>query len=132
MRSKPPRKPGKDRRPFPPKPAFSAKPKPPQRGDRPAAPPRLAKPGRSENLLYGLHAVQAALANPRRKLGRAFLTPRAAQTIGEKLLARGPGAHAAYRPKIPVVVTASGRVAHRPAQASPSAHGPQVSAGIRR
>ena len=38
--------------------------------------------------LYGLHAVQAALANPRRKLGRAVLTPRAAETIGSKLLGR--------------------------------------------
>jgi 23S rRNA (guanosine2251-2'-O)-methyltransferase len=89
MRSKPPRKSGKDRRPFPPKPAFTSKPKPPARGERPAAPPpRLVKPGRSENLIYGLHAVQAALANPRRKVGRAMLTPRAAETIGEKLLAR--------------------------------------------
>ena len=38
--------------------------------------------------LYGMHAVQAALANPRRKLGRAALTPRAIETLGEKLLKR--------------------------------------------
>jgi 23S rRNA (guanosine2251-2'-O)-methyltransferase len=38
--------------------------------------------------LYGLHAVQAALANPRRKLGRAVLTPRATETLGPKLLSR--------------------------------------------
>ena len=38
--------------------------------------------------LYGLHAVKAALANPRRKLGRAVLTPRAAEILGEKLLQR--------------------------------------------
>jgi len=38
--------------------------------------------------LYGLHAVQAALANPRRKLGRAALTPRAIETLGSRLLAR--------------------------------------------
>lgn len=38
--------------------------------------------------LYGLHAVQEALANPRRKLGRAFLTPRAQESLGEKLLKR--------------------------------------------
>jgi 23S rRNA (guanosine2251-2'-O)-methyltransferase len=38
--------------------------------------------------LYGLHAIQAALANPRRKLGRAVLSPRAAETLGSKLLAR--------------------------------------------
>jgi 23S rRNA (guanosine2251-2'-O)-methyltransferase len=47
--------------------------------------------------LYGLHTVQAALANPRRKLGRAVLTPRAAETLGPGLLSRvrieiqGPG-----------------------------------------
>jgi 23S rRNA (guanosine2251-2'-O)-methyltransferase len=38
--------------------------------------------------LYGLHAVQAALANPRRKLGRAALTPKAIETLGSRLLAR--------------------------------------------
>jgi 23S rRNA (guanosine2251-2'-O)-methyltransferase len=38
--------------------------------------------------LYGLHAVQAALANPRRKLGRAVLTPRAIETLGSGLLSR--------------------------------------------
>jgi 23S rRNA (guanosine2251-2'-O)-methyltransferase len=38
--------------------------------------------------LYGLHAVQAALANPRRKLGRAVLTPRAVEFLGTELLAR--------------------------------------------
>jgi 23S rRNA (guanosine2251-2'-O)-methyltransferase len=32
--------------------------------------------------------VEAALANPRRKLGRAVLTPRAAETLGSKLLGR--------------------------------------------
>jgi len=38
--------------------------------------------------LYGTHAVQAALANPRRKVLRAVLTERAAQEIGAKLLGR--------------------------------------------
>lgn len=42
----------------------------------------------SSEWLYGLHAVGAALANPRRKLGRAALTPRAAEALGEKLLKR--------------------------------------------
>ena len=41
-----------------------------------------------EKWLYGLHAVQAALANPDRKLGRAVLTTRAAEVIGKKLLDR--------------------------------------------
>jgi 23S rRNA (guanosine2251-2'-O)-methyltransferase len=38
--------------------------------------------------LYGLHAVRAALANPRRKLKRAVLTERAKEEIGAKLLGR--------------------------------------------
>jgi 23S rRNA (guanosine2251-2'-O)-methyltransferase len=38
--------------------------------------------------LYGTHAVQAALANSRRKVLRAVLTERAAQEIGAKLLGR--------------------------------------------
>lgn len=52
---------------------------------RPEAP---QKPAAGAQWLYGLHAVQAALANPRRKLGRAVLTPRAAETLGSRLLAR--------------------------------------------
>jgi 23S rRNA (guanosine2251-2'-O)-methyltransferase len=43
----------------------------------------------SEGLwLYGLHAVRAALANPRRKVKRAVLTRRAQEEIGAKLLGR--------------------------------------------
>jgi 23S rRNA (guanosine2251-2'-O)-methyltransferase len=38
--------------------------------------------------LYGLHAVRAALANPRRKVKQAVLTARAAEEIGAKLLGR--------------------------------------------
>jgi 23S rRNA (guanosine2251-2'-O)-methyltransferase len=38
--------------------------------------------------LYGLHAVHAALGNPRRKLHRALLTDHAAAKIGQRLLAR--------------------------------------------
>lgn len=61
----------------------------------PAASPVKGRPPSSHSSshsgaqwLYGLHAVQAALANPRRKLGRAVLTPRAVETLGSKLLAR--------------------------------------------
>jgi 23S rRNA (guanosine2251-2'-O)-methyltransferase len=82
MRPKKTQKPtGKDRRHFYPKPAA----KPGQRAEPDQHRARHAKP---ENWLYGLHAVQAALANPARKLGRALLTPRAAETIGESLLDR--------------------------------------------
>jgi 23S rRNA (guanosine2251-2'-O)-methyltransferase len=73
----------KDRRHFYPKPAG----KPAEKAGRPAGKP----PGRREaggEWLYGLHAVQAALANPHRKLGRAALTPRAIETLGSELLAR--------------------------------------------
>ncbi|MDE2184717.1 MAG: 23S rRNA (guanosine(2251)-2'-O)-methyltransferase RlmB [Alphaproteobacteria bacterium] len=38
--------------------------------------------------LYGLHAVRAALANPRRKVHRAVLSNRARDEIGAKLLGR--------------------------------------------
>src|ERR1700744_3153505 len=42
----------------------------------------------AENWLYGLHAVQAALANPNRKTHPIVLTARAAEILGEKLLSR--------------------------------------------
>jgi len=51
--------------------------------------PERDRPGRSGGQwLYGLHAVEAALANPRRKLGRAALTPRAVETLGKDRLKR--------------------------------------------
>jgi 23S rRNA (guanosine2251-2'-O)-methyltransferase len=74
------------RNPHPPKGAQAReKPRPPA-----FQTPRPERGGRAgaENWLYGIHAVQAALANPRRKLGRAVLTARAAEAIGEKLLKR--------------------------------------------
>jgi 23S rRNA (guanosine2251-2'-O)-methyltransferase len=68
------------------KPGFKPGPKPqPGRTERPPMDPNRLAGGQ---WLYGLHAVQAALANPRRKLGRAVLTPRAVETIGEQLLKR--------------------------------------------
>jgi 23S rRNA (guanosine2251-2'-O)-methyltransferase len=71
MRSRPPHK---DR------PAFRGKPK--EKAGHPAG-----RPG-GETWLYGLHAVQAALANPRRRLGRAVLTARAAEAIGAEHLSQ--------------------------------------------
>ena len=61
----------------------------PSRG--PSNPPARTpnrRPERAENWLYGLHAVQAALANPNRKSHRIVLTARAAEILGEKLLGR--------------------------------------------
>ena len=52
---------------------------PPPRRDR------GEKPAAGAQWLYGIHAVQAALANPRRRLGRACLTPRAQQTLSDLL-----------------------------------------------
>jgi len=55
----------------------------------PKSSPERDRPGRSGGQwLYGLHAVEAALANPRRKLGRAALTPRAVETLGRDRLKR--------------------------------------------
>jgi 23S rRNA (guanosine2251-2'-O)-methyltransferase len=73
----------KDRRHFYPK----AGKKPAEKLGRPAGKPPSRRESGSE-WLYGIHAVQAALANPHRKLGRAALTPRATETIGKKLLGR--------------------------------------------
>ena len=73
----------KDRRHFYPK----AGKKPAEKLGRPAGKPPSRRESGSE-WLYGIHAVQAALANPHRKLGRAALTPRATETIGKKLLSR--------------------------------------------
>jgi 23S rRNA (guanosine2251-2'-O)-methyltransferase len=73
----------KDRRHFYPKPAG----KPAEKAGRQAGKPPSHRESGSE-WLYGLHSVQAALANPHRKLGRAALTPRAVEALGEKLLKR--------------------------------------------
>ncbi|HYJ36157.1 MAG TPA: 23S rRNA (guanosine(2251)-2'-O)-methyltransferase RlmB, partial [Rhizomicrobium sp.] len=76
-------KPGKDRRPPPVKNRGKA-----EKSPAPSPRPRPERGEGGGQWLYGLHAVQAALANPRRKLGRAVLTPRAIETLGSKLLAR--------------------------------------------
>jgi 23S rRNA (guanosine2251-2'-O)-methyltransferase len=60
----------------------------PARNHENRGPDRGPERGPGGQWLYGLHAVQAALANPRRRLGRAALTPRAAEILGEKLLKR--------------------------------------------
>ena len=73
----------KDRRHFYPKPAGKAG----EKAARPVGKPPSRREAGGE-WLYGLHAVQAALANPHRKLGRAALTPRAIETLGSELLAR--------------------------------------------
>jgi 23S rRNA (guanosine2251-2'-O)-methyltransferase len=78
-----PKNSNKDRRHFYPKPGR----KPAEKLGRPAGKPPSRRESGSE-WLYGIHAVQAALANPDRKLGRAVLTSRATETIGKKLLSR--------------------------------------------
>jgi 23S rRNA (guanosine2251-2'-O)-methyltransferase len=65
------------RRPFPPRPQ-----------NRSEGRPRTDAKATDGLWLYGLHAVRAALANPRRKLKRVVLTARAAEEIGSKLLSR--------------------------------------------
>lgn len=70
------------------------RPEPAKNRGKPEKKPAVAQPERPHRAnigaqwLYGLHAVQAALANPRRKLGRAVLTPRAIETLGSQLLSR--------------------------------------------
>jgi len=76
-------------RPAPPRGSAGHAPKPAHKTAEKREKPSRGGDGRGTGQwLYGLHAVQAALANPRRKLGRAALTPRAAEQIGERLLAR--------------------------------------------
>ena len=74
---------GKNRRPVPGKSRGK-----PEKNPAPARAEANVRPAGGALWLYGLHAVQAALVNPRRKLGRAVLTPRAIETLGSKLLAR--------------------------------------------
>ena len=81
---RPSKRPQGPQRPQPPKNRAKAEKSP---SPRPPIPARAGGVG-GGLWLYGLHAVQAALANPRRRLGRAALTPRAIETIGTKLLAR--------------------------------------------
>jgi len=71
----------KDRRHFYPKPAGKT-------AEKADSKPGARRRESGSEWLYGLHSVQAALANPHRKLGRAALTPRAIESLGEKLLKR--------------------------------------------
>jgi 23S rRNA (guanosine2251-2'-O)-methyltransferase len=50
---------------------------------------RHASASRAAHAIYGLHAVLAALRNPRRKLRQAFVTPNALAAVAEALGARG-------------------------------------------
>ncbi|MEJ1969473.1 MAG: 23S rRNA (guanosine(2251)-2'-O)-methyltransferase RlmB [Rhizomicrobium sp.] len=74
-------------------------PRPDKKPDRRPAPKSFPKPERkpfhkphakpeSGLWLYGLHAVRAALENPKRFVKRAVLTERAAEELGAKLLGR--------------------------------------------
>lgn len=72
---------------------------PPRRADRrgasgawrPAGPPRprVEIAGDDRLLLYGSHAVEAALANPRRRITRAWMTENAVRRLEAALKARG-------------------------------------------
>ncbi|MGC8536269.1 MAG: 23S rRNA (guanosine(2251)-2'-O)-methyltransferase RlmB [Rhizomicrobium sp.] len=55
---------------------------------RPRTRPSDLARARSGLWLYGLHAVRAALSNPRRKVLRAVLSERAASELGPRLLAQ--------------------------------------------
>jgi 23S rRNA (guanosine2251-2'-O)-methyltransferase len=81
---KPNKSPSKDRKPKPPRG------KPPHGQNRASRPENnRERPGKKqENWIYGLHAIEAALANPRRNLHRAVLTARAAEALGPKLAGR--------------------------------------------
>jgi 23S rRNA (guanosine2251-2'-O)-methyltransferase len=49
-------------------------------------------------LIYVIHAVEAALGNPRRRIGKLFLTDNAARRLAKALTARGV-AHESVRPR---------------------------------
>jgi 23S rRNA (guanosine2251-2'-O)-methyltransferase len=83
---KPNKSPPKDRKPKPPHgKASHGQNRAPGQNRPPRPENRREKP---ENWIYGLHAIEAALANPRRKLHRAVLTARAAEALGPKLAGR--------------------------------------------
>ena len=60
--------------------------------------PERARDADGPVLIFGIHAVEAVLANPKRTIQKLFLTDNAARRLGETLVARGL-AHDSVRPK---------------------------------
>ena len=61
----------------------------PDRKARFRRPPRVEEPREEELLIWGTHAVEAALANPERAVRKLWLTENAAHRMAEALGARG-------------------------------------------
>jgi 23S rRNA (guanosine2251-2'-O)-methyltransferase len=60
----------------------------PQHEPRQAGPPTVPHARQGRILLYGLHAVEAALRNPKRRLHRLWLAPNAAERLAEVVAVR--------------------------------------------
>ena len=68
-------------------PKFRGRPRP-ERGRRQEQ-PKAPDPNSSETLIWGMHPVEAALANPARIIGKLWLTENAARRVGAVLAERG-------------------------------------------